>query len=74
MFGPIFDRYGKQIGFVKDGFAHDRQGQPIFKLDGTNLMDLTAGEVICHLTAAGLANTPGHESDGDASRHFTKGG
>lgn len=67
MDGSIFDaKNGMQIGFLKDGFAYDASGKSIFRVDGINLLDLTTGDVVCHLTPAGLANTPGHELEGNA--------
>jgi hypothetical protein len=72
--GHIFDAAGKQIGYVKGGFAYDDKGTAVFKVDGVNLLDLKTGDVVCHLTPGGLANTPGNESAGNASHHFTKDG
>jgi hypothetical protein len=67
----IKDKNDRTVGYLEDGYAYSLDGKPIFKQDGMNLRDLTTGEVICHLTPSGLANTPGHESDGNASRYFT---
>jgi hypothetical protein len=73
MMDNINDKDGKQIGFLKDGYAYDLSGKQIFKQDGINLRDVVSGEIVCHLTPGGLANTPGNELAGNASHHFTKG-
>lgn len=58
MDGAIWDGNGKQIGYVKDGFAYDANHRKRYSLDGVNLKDLSTGKIVGHLTDANLTNTP----------------
>jgi hypothetical protein len=81
----IFDQTnGEQIGFTvgdlvygmsacpffEPGNQFAEKPEPLFKRDGIKLLHPKTGQVICYLSPAGLANTPGHEMEGDASRYF----
>jgi hypothetical protein len=48
---------GKQVAYVKDGFAFDRHHRKRYKVENHKLLDLVTGDVVGHLDFAGKPGT-----------------
>jgi hypothetical protein len=43
----------RQVAFIKDGIAFDRQNKERYRVEGDKLLNLETGEVVAYLTQAG---------------------
>jgi len=41
----------RQVAYIKDGVAYDRQNKERYRVEGDKLLDLKTGEVVAYLTA-----------------------
>jgi hypothetical protein len=47
----------RQVAYIKDGFAFDRQNEKRYRVGGDKLLDLKTGQLVAYLTQAGKPGT-----------------
>jgi hypothetical protein len=47
----------RQVAYIKDGFAFDRQNEKRYRVEGDKLLDPKTGQIVAYLTQAGKPGT-----------------